>query len=143
MKRSTAIFWRLREVLYRVVYSHMTLFRQEATGQFPRRIHIGPRRVVWLQEDVIRWMQSKVDARRGPPTASKVVIGPEDRFISKKELRGLVPYTVQHLSVLELAGKFPRRIRIGDNRSVWLEREVRDWLNVRIIREQTREDDDV
>jgi prophage regulatory protein len=86
---------------------------------------------VWLQEDVLRWMQSKIDARTVGPMVPKVVIGPEDRFISKKELRGLVPYAVQYLLVLEHAGKFPGRIRIGENRSVWLEREVRDWMNAR------------
>ncbi len=140
MKRRATPFWRLREVLYRVVYSNMTLHRQEATGRFPKRVQIGPGRVVWLQEDVIRWMQSKANARRGHSKASTVVIGPEDRFIGRKEIRGLVPYTVQHLLVLEHAGQFPGRIRIGDNRSAWLEREVQDWLDTRYSRRQKEEE---
>lgn len=140
MKQSIAVYWRLREVLNRVVYSHMSLVRQEATGRFPRRTHIGPGRVVWLREDVLLWMQSKIDARKVGPMAPKVVIGPEDRFIGRKEIRGLVPYSVQHLLVLEHAGTFPKRIRIGENRSAWLEREVQDWLDARCSHRQTEEE---
>ena len=69
-----------------------------------------------------------------------MVIGPEDRFICKKVIRTLVPYAVQHLYFLEHAGKIPGRIRIGDNRSAWLEREVRDWMSVRYSLSQAEED---
>lgn len=39
------------------------------------------------------------------------------RIITQKELRLLVPYTPQHILQLEKAGKFPRRIRLGQNKS--------------------------
>ncbi len=45
--------------------------------------------------------------------APKVVIGPEDRFIGRKEISSLVPYTVQHVPVLEHAGNFPGRFASG------------------------------
>jgi predicted DNA-binding transcriptional regulator AlpA len=65
-------------------------------------------------------------------------VGIDDRFIGKKEVRSLVPYTVQHLRVLEHASEFPGRIRIGDNRSAWLEREVLDWIEDRRSRRRRK-----
>ena len=41
------------------------------------------------------------------------------QIISKKELLKLVPYSDQHILRLEKAGKFPRRIDLGENRVGW------------------------
>jgi prophage regulatory protein len=54
------------------------------------------------------------------------------RLLSKKQLREMVLYSPQHIARLEAAGKFPKRIRLGQSRVGWLEEEVRGWLNARI-----------
>ena len=51
-----------------------------------------------------------------------------DRLIGSKEICTLVPYSLFHLSRLEAAGKFPRRIKIGAGRIAWSEREVQAWM---------------
>ena len=56
------------------------------------------------------------------------------KVVSKKELRTVcgIPYSPQHIARLEAAGKFPKRIRLGQNRVVWLVAEIEEWLNERI-----------
>ena len=53
------------------------------------------------------------------------------RIITQKQLRGLVPYTPQHILRLEKAGKFPRRIKLGENRIGWLQTHIEAWLAAR------------
>lgn len=50
------------------------------------------------------------------------------RIITQRELRLLVPYTPQHILRLEKAGKFPRRIRLGQNRIGWLLTDIEAWI---------------
>ena len=50
------------------------------------------------------------------------------KLLSKKELRNKVVYSIQHITRLEQAGRFPKRIRLGQNRVAWLESEVDDWI---------------
>lgn len=54
------------------------------------------------------------------------------RLITRAQLREMVPYTPQHILRLEKQGHFPRRIRLGANRVVWLESDVLGWLDQRI-----------
>ncbi len=56
------------------------------------------------------------------------------QVVSKKELRTVcgIPYSPQHIARLEAAGQFPKRIRLGQNRVVWLLKEVEAWLDERI-----------
>tara|TARA_R110002124_G_scaffold153244_1_gene320216 strand:- start:9989 stop:10216 length:228 start_codon:yes stop_codon:yes gene_type:complete len=58
----------------------------------------------------------------------------EKQVVSKKELKTVcgIPYSGQHIARLETAGAFPKRIRLGQNRVVWLLSEVEEWLNARI-----------
>lgn len=58
------------------------------------------------------------------------------QVVSKKELRTVcgIPYSPQHIARLEAAGKFPKRIRLGQNRVVWLLKEVEEWLDERIAK---------
>jgi prophage regulatory protein len=53
------------------------------------------------------------------------------RIITKKELRLMVPYTVQHIARLEKAGRFPKRIIIGPRRVAWRLSDIEAWLNER------------
>lgn len=51
------------------------------------------------------------------------------RVITRQELRGLVPYTPQHVLRLEKKGKFPKRIKVGERRVGWWLHEVMAWLD--------------
>jgi prophage regulatory protein len=53
------------------------------------------------------------------------------RMISKKELLKLIPYSDQHLLRLEKAGKFPRRIALGQNRVSWFVWQIEAWQRSR------------
>ena len=55
------------------------------------------------------------------------------RILSKKELKGLVLYSPQHIARLETAGLFPKRVQLGPNRVGWIESEVLEWLEERIL----------
>ena len=58
-----------------------------------------------------------------------------DRLVGKKELRTLVLYSDAHIARLEAAGKFPKRVRLGNGprcRVGWLLSEVLAWLQVRL-----------
>ena len=62
------------------------------------------------------------------------------KLLSKKQLKELVLYSPQHISRLELAGRFPKRVRLGSGprcRVGWIEQEVLDWLQGRIEARQT------
>jgi len=62
------------------------------------------------------------------------------KLLSKKQLRELVLYSPQHIQRLEDAGRFPKRVRLGDDprsRVGWIEQEVLDWLQSRIEARQT------
>lgn len=56
------------------------------------------------------------------------------RILSKRQLKELVLYSPQHVSRLEAAGLFPKRVQIGPCRVGWVEEEVLDWLQERIKR---------
>lgn len=54
------------------------------------------------------------------------------RILSKKALKELVLYSPQHITRLEKAGLFPKRVQLGSNRVGWVESEVLDWLQERL-----------
>ena len=54
------------------------------------------------------------------------------RLLSKKQVREKVLYSPAHIARLEAAGKFPKRIRLGQGRVGWLELEIDEWLRARI-----------
>jgi prophage regulatory protein len=58
------------------------------------------------------------------------------QIVSKKELKTVcgIPYSPQHIARLEAAGKFPKRIQLGQNRVAWLLKEVEEWLDERIAK---------
>ena len=55
------------------------------------------------------------------------------KILSKKALKELVLYSPQHVARLEKAGSFPKRVTLGPNRVGWVEAEVLDWLNERLL----------
>jgi prophage regulatory protein len=56
------------------------------------------------------------------------------KLVSKKELKSLfgVPYSFQHIARLELAGRFPKRITLGQCRVAWIANEVQAWVDERV-----------
>ena len=60
----------------------------------------------------------------------------EKKLVSKKELKTVcgIPYSPQHIARLEAAGRFPKRISLGQNRVAWLLPEVEEWINERIAK---------
>ena len=56
------------------------------------------------------------------------------RILSKRQLKELVLYSPQHVSRLEKAGQFPKRVQLGACRVGWVEDEVLDWLRIKIDR---------
>jgi prophage regulatory protein len=54
------------------------------------------------------------------------------RIITQKELRSIVPYTPQHILRLEKAGRFPLRIRLGQNRVGWRLIDIEAWIASRL-----------
>ena len=58
------------------------------------------------------------------------------RIPSKRQVKELVLYSLQHVARLEAAGQFPKWVRLGPNRVGWIEGEVLDWLQKRIDRRE-------
>jgi prophage regulatory protein len=54
-----------------------------------------------------------------------------DRIIGSAERRRLIPFSDMHIWRLEKAGKFPRRIKVGDRRVGWALDEIIDWIAAR------------
>ena len=52
------------------------------------------------------------------------------RLVDKKGLKTIygIPYTPQHIARLEKAGKFPRRLQLGQCRVAWLCSAVENWI---------------
>lgn len=49
----------LRDVVAMTTLSRATVYRFIRGGVFPRAVRIGPRRVAWLESDVIGWMTAR------------------------------------------------------------------------------------
>lgn len=115
-----------RAVCWRVVFSRQHIENLVKSGEFPKGYHMGPRCHVWALKDVMAWMQQKLDERAG---ATPIVVTEKDRFLSKKEMREVIPYSPNYLLELEREGKFPRRVVLGPKRVGWLQREVVAWMS--------------
>lgn len=46
-----------------VLYSPQHIARLEKTGKFPKRVMLGPNRVGWVEEEVLDWLQERLDRR--------------------------------------------------------------------------------
>lgn len=54
------------------------------------------------------------------------------KLLTKKQVRELVTYSYAHIDRLEADGKFPKRIRLGQQRVAWVATEIDDWIRARI-----------
>ncbi len=56
------------------------------------------------------------------------------KLVTKKELKSVygVPYCFAHIARLEVAGEFPKRVKLGACRVAWVAEEVETWIDERI-----------
>lgn len=53
-------------------------------------------------------------------------------LITMRDLLDIVPFSRQHILRLEKRGRFPRRLRLGENRVAWLRSEIEEWIDARV-----------
>ncbi len=51
------------------------------------------------------------------------------KLLKAKDVSDLTSISRSHLHRLAREGKFPKPIKIGENRSAWLESEVQEWIS--------------
>jgi len=47
-----------------VLYSPQHIARLEAAGEFPKRVRLGSNRVGWVEDEVLQWLQERIDTRQ-------------------------------------------------------------------------------
>jgi len=52
-----------RQLKELVLYSPQHIARLEAAGLFPKRVQLGHNRVGWIEQEVLDWLQERIDAR--------------------------------------------------------------------------------
>ena len=52
-----------RQLKEMVLYSPQHVARLEKAGKFPKRIQLGPNRVGWVEDEVLDWLQERLDRR--------------------------------------------------------------------------------
>ena len=52
-----------RQLKEMVLYSPQHIARLEAAGEFPKRVKLGPNRVGWIEEEVLDWLQKRIEDR--------------------------------------------------------------------------------
>nr|WP_067286897.1 AlpA family transcriptional regulator [Marinobacterium profundum] len=59
---------RLPEVLYLTAQSRSGLYRKIKDGAFPASVDLGANSVAWVEEEVLAWIQARIDERDQPDT---------------------------------------------------------------------------
>ena len=59
-----------RQLKEMVLYSPQHIARLEKAGLFPKRVHIGPNRVGWVEAEVQDWLRERMDRREDPDRRS-------------------------------------------------------------------------
>ena len=54
---------RKAELLSIIPLSHVTIWRMEKAGKFPKRVQIGGNAVGWLASEINNWIDQKADER--------------------------------------------------------------------------------
>lgn len=52
-----------RQLKEMVLYSPQHVARLEKAGKFPKRVQLGPNRVGWVEDEVLDWLQSRLNCR--------------------------------------------------------------------------------
>ncbi len=53
-------FLRIEEVITKVGLSRPTIWRLERSNEFPRRRQLGKNSVAWVEDEIEKWMESRV-----------------------------------------------------------------------------------
>ena len=56
--------WRLPVVMAHTGLGRSSIYDKISKGEFPEPIHLGPRAVGWLSDEVFDWIQARIDASR-------------------------------------------------------------------------------
>ena len=95
-----------------------------------------PRATVEVHLQRLARMSSSSRSSASPPSPSADLPGrsvaPVAQLITMSTLLETVPFSRQHILRLEKRGRFPRRIRLGDNRVAWLRSEIEAWIASRV-----------
>lgn len=67
--------------------------------------------------------------RRGAPYGSEAM-----KFLTKKQVKALVTWSFAHTARLEADGKFPKRVRLGSGRVVYVESEILDHMQALVAK---------
>lgn len=54
----------MREVLRRTSMSRSTVYALMKVGAFPRAVHLGKRRVGFVESEIDEWLKAKIEASR-------------------------------------------------------------------------------
>lgn len=57
-------FLRRREVTAKTALPTSTIYERMSAGMFPKPVHLSPRIVVWLEEEIDAWMDAQIVAER-------------------------------------------------------------------------------
>ena len=52
-----------RQLKEMVLYSPQHIARLEKAGEFPKRVQLGPNRVGWVEDEVLDWLQTRLNVR--------------------------------------------------------------------------------
>jgi len=52
------------ELLKIIPFSHVTIWRMEKAGKFPKRLQLGGNSTGWLLSEVNEWIKQKADERK-------------------------------------------------------------------------------
>jgi prophage regulatory protein len=48
-----------KELRALIPYSEQHIRRLEKKGEFPRSVHLGPGRVVWVESEIVEWLEGR------------------------------------------------------------------------------------
>ena len=52
-----------RQLKELVLYSPQHVARLEKAGLFPKRVQLGPNRVGWVEDEILDWLQQRLEQR--------------------------------------------------------------------------------
>jgi prophage regulatory protein len=55
-----------RQLKELVLYSPQHIARLEKAGLFPKRVQLGLNRVGWVEDEILDWLQQRLDRRETP-----------------------------------------------------------------------------
>jgi len=64
IRRPAAALLRLTQVKARTGLSRSTIYLRIRTGEFPTQVSLGPRAVGWLEAEIERWIETRVERSR-------------------------------------------------------------------------------